>query len=65
MTRIIRIAIVECVAVSSRFDVRYLFSDHTYIIDGSMFISFILNEYLKNQYSLPAIVLWLKSPILL
>ena len=55
----------ECVAVSSRFDVRYLFSDHTYIIDGSMFISFILNEYLKNQYSLPAIVLWLKSPILL
>ena len=30
-----------------------------------MFIVFSLIEYLKEQFSLPAIVLWLKSPILL
>lgn len=55
----------ECAVVSSRFGVHYIFSDSTYIIDGSMFIIFSFNEYLKEQYSLAAILLWLKSPIFL
>lgn len=55
----------ECAVVNNRFGVYYLFSDSTYIIDGTMSIIFSLNEYLNQQYSLSAIVLWLKSPILL
>ena len=55
----------ECAIVSSRFDVHYIISDSKYLIDGAMFIIFSFNEYLRKQYSLPAIVLWLKSPIFL
>lgn len=55
----------ECAIINNKFNVHYLSSMNPYTIEGKAFIVFSLNEYLKDQYSLPAIALWLKSPILL
>ena len=55
----------ECAVINKCFEVHYIYSEDEYVIDGTLIIIFSLSDYLKEQYSLPAIILWLKSPILL
>lgn len=55
----------ECGIVTSSFAAHYIAGEAEYYIDGNFAITFSLKPFLQDQYSIPAIILWLKSPILL
>lgn len=51
--------------INSRFATHYIEGTEQYYIDGRTYITFSLNDFLIEQYSMPALILWMKSPILM
>lgn len=55
----------DCGIIGRSFAAHYINKKSDSIIDGTMSLIFRLQEFISTQYSLLAVIIWLKSPILL